>query len=378
VPLTLAEVLREHWPGYARAHRPRLAAPHYRAVRRVLACRTAEMGGRLYRCGDCRKQHFAYHSCNHRNCPQCGALDQQIWSAKQEARLLPVPYFMVTFTLASELRSLARAHPKVLYNLMLRESAATLSDVIATKTKGGRAGFTSVLHTWGRQMQQHPHVHLIVPAIALDAEGKNLIHPTKDSFLVHFRPLADRFRSRLHQALKEQHPLLYAKLSADARRALAPSTRWNVQLQHAGRGHAALRYLARYVQRSAFHPKRLLGYDPAGNILLRWTSSDTGRTAVMRLHPHEFIRRWLLHVLPKGFTRVRHYGFLSSAATRTRLKIRLLLGELGEPLPKLPELDPFPCPQCGGVLHFVREIPRLTPARGPPFIRIASHHHNTA
>ncbi|MEM9267926.1 MAG: transposase [Pseudomonadota bacterium] len=372
--LTLADVLREHWPGYARAHRSALAAAHYRAVRCVLACRSPAMGGRLYRCKACRKTHFAYHSCNHRNCPQCGALDQQIWSARQEARLLPVPYFMVTFTLASELRSLCLAQPKTLYRLMLKESAAALSDVIASKTKGARAGFTSVLHTWGRQMQHHPHVHLIVPAIALGAEGKHLLHPPKDTFLVHYRPLAERFRSRLQRALKDQHPDIDTQLTGDQRRALAPATQWNVQLQPVGRGQAALRYLARYVQRSAFHPKRLLGYDPTGHILLRWTSSDTRRSAVMRLHPHEFIRRWLLHVLPKGFTRLRHYGFLSSAATPTRLKIRLLLGELGEPLPKLPQLDPFPCPQCGGVLHFVREIPRLRAARGPPLTTLAPHH----
>lgn len=376
--LTLAEVLREHWPGYARAHRSRLAAPHYRAVRCVLACRTAPMGGRLYRCKDCRKRHFAYHSCNHRNCPQCGALDQHIWSARQEARLLPVPYFMVTFTLASELRPLCLAHPRLFYDLMLRESAAALSDVIATKTKGGRTGATAVLHTWGRQMQHHPHVHLIVPATALDAEGKRLLHPPKDSFLVHFHPLADRFRSRLHRALKDKHPELYTQLNAEARRALTPATQWNVQVQPVGRGRSALRYLARYVQRSAFDPKRLLGYDPKGKILLRWTSSATGRSAVMRLHPHEFIRRWLLHVLPKGFTRVRHYGFQSSAATRTRLKVRLLLGELGEPLPQLPELKAFPCPQCGGVLQFVREIPRLTPPRGPPIMSPTSYHQRTA
>ena len=364
--LTLAEVLREHWPGYARSHRSTLAAPHHRAVRCALACRTPEMGGRLYRCDDCHHPHFAYHSCNHRNCPQCGALDQQIWTARQEARLLPVPYFMVTFTLPAELRCLGLAHPKIFYDLMLRESAGALADVIATKTKGGRSGFTSVLHTWGRQMQHHPHVHLVVPAVAFSAEGDRLIHPAKERFLVHYHPLADRFRSRLYLALRDTHPDLFASLTAEALRALAPTTQWNVQLQAAGRGATALRYLARYVQRSAFSPKRLLGYDADGKILLRWTSSDTGQTGVLRLHPHEFIRRWLLHVLPKGFTRIRHYGFLSSAATRTRLRIRLLLRAWEEPAPKLPEPKPFCCDHCGGALTFLREIARTRPMRGPP------------
>ena len=144
--------------------KPQNVADHYRAVRATLACRTPEMGGRLYRCGDCQRTHFAYHSCNHRNCPQCGALDRQIWSARQEARLLPVPYFMVTFTLPSELRSLCLGHPQVLYDLILRCSAAALRVVVASKLKAPnvRIGSTAVLHTWGRQMQHHPHVHRIV------------------------------------------------------------------------------------------------------------------------------------------------------------------------------------------------------------------------
>lgn len=369
--LALADLLREHWPGYARAHAAHLHADHYRAVRRVLACRTPEMGGRLYRCGDCQRTHFAYHSCNHRNCPQCGALDQQIWSAKQEARLLPMPYFMVTLTLPSELRSLCLGHPRTLYDLMLRCSAAALREVVASKarTPDVRIGSTAVLHTWGRQMQHHPHVHHIVPALAFDADKGRLIAPDKDSFLVHYAPLAARLRSLLHQTLRDQHPDIYQNLSADQRRALAPATRWNVQVQHVGRGVTALRYLARYVQRSAFAPTRLLGYHRDGKVLLRWTSSATGKTAVLRLHPHEFIRRWLLHVLPKGLTRIRHYGYLSSAAGKTRARLRMLLGAtLNEPPPKLPEPKPFVCDHCGGALTFLREIARTHPLRGPPVV----------
>lgn len=370
--LALADLLREHWPGYARANAAHLHADHHRAVRRVLACRTPEMGGRLYRCGDCRRAHFAYHSCNHRNCPQCGGLDQRIWSAKQEARLLPVPYFMVTFTLPSELRSLCLGKPKVLYDLMLRCSANSLRDVVSTKTKtpDARIGSTAVLHTWGRQMQHHPHVHHIVPALAFDANSDRLIRPGKDTFLIHYAPLAARFRSLLHAALKQDHPDIYQNLTADQRRALAPRTRWNVQLQHVGRGKTALRYLARYVQRSAFAPHRLLDYanDGSGKVLLQWTSSSTKKTAVLALHPDEFIRRWLLHILPKGLPRVRHYGYLSQAAVKTRLRLRVMLGAtLNEPPPELPEIKPFVCDHCGGALIFVREIARPHPMRGPPF-----------
>jgi len=375
--LTLAEVLRDHWPGYAQANRSRLNSAHYRAVRRTLACRTPELGGRLYGCGDCQQTHFAYHSCNHRSCPQCGAADQQLWSARQEAKLLPVPYFLVTFTIPAELRIACLRYPKELYHLLLRESAAALADVVATKTGGDRCGCVSVLHTWGRQMQHHPHVHCVVPAVALNQKTDQLHHPTKDDFLVHYQPLAARFRSRIQRALQTDHPELYATLPEEALRSLGPNKTWNVQLEHVGRGVTAVRYLARYLQRSAFTPERLLGYDPQGNVLLKWTCSTTRKTGVLTLHPHEFLRRWLLHVLPKGFPRVRHYGLLASAAKKTRIRVRFLLGEFGEPEPVLPEKPPHGCPQCGGPLIFLREIQpshlvgsvgsvRSVSSRGPP------------
>lgn len=364
--LTLADVLAEHWPSYARRHREHLCGAHYRAVRSVLTCRTPVLGGRLYRCGDCYQKHFAYHSCNHRSCPQCGAFDQQIWTAKQEARLLPVDYFMVTFTIPSELRSVCQRHPKELYDLLLKQSATALKDVALTKT-GGITGFTSVLHTWGRQLQHHPHVHCIVPAAALDVTNGQIVEPNKEGFLVHYRPLAERFRNLMLVALSLGMLEIYKTLTPAQKLCLSAKTRWNVQLQHVGKGKTALRYLARYVKRSGFTNKRLISYTPDGkHVLLRWTNSSNGKPGVLRLSIHEFIRRWLLHVLPKGFARVRHYGYLSSAAKKTRLRIRALLGEIGEPEPKLPESSEFCCPKCEGKLQFLREIPRLTPYRGPP------------
>ncbi|GAA5484870.1 IS91 family transposase ISSde12 [Haloferula sargassicola] len=266
----------------------------------------------------------------------------------------------------AELRSLGLHRPEVLYHLMLRESAAALQDLIATRYGGAKGGFTSVLHTWGRQIQHHPHVHLIVPAIAIHPETGRIARPAKDDFLVHFRPLAARFRSRMHAALRRDHPEIWHLLSPDQRHALSPRKTWNAQLQPVGRGKTALRYLARYVCRSAFSAKRLLGYDAAGNVRLAWTDSTTGKTGVLTLHPHEFIHRWLIHVLPKGFPRVRHYGFQSPAARKTRLLVRALLGEIGEPAAVLPEIEPFACPHCGGPLTYLRDIAPIRIPRGPP------------
>lgn len=374
--LTLADILARHWHDYARINRPHLCAAHYRAVHRVLACRTPELGGQCYRCDSCSKHHYAYHSCNHRSCPQCGSRDQQQWSAKQEAKLLPVPYFMVTFTLPAELRQACLAHPKELYNTILQTSAQALRDVTsrrqgygsqaATKTHGGITGFTSVLHTWGRQLQHHPHVHCIVPALAWHPHKKQLIHAKNDTFHIHYAPLAARFRNLLRQALQSEHPEIYSQLPPAAKAVFHPNKTWNVQLQHVGRGHTALRYLARYVKRSAIGPKRLIGYDKQGNIRLHWTCSQTGKPGILTLSPRELIRRWLLHVLPKGFARVRHYGYMSSAACRTLQIIRLHLGIHPHPQPILPEPEPHRCPCCGSLLTFLREIAPIQLLRAPP------------
>ena len=207
-----------------------------------------------------------------------------------------------------------------------------------------------------------------MPAVVYCPQSDTIHRPADKEFLIHYHPLADRFRNRLKLAL-QQHPEVYKTLTSKQLRALSPSTSWNVQLQHVGKGKTALRYLARYVQRSAFHPSRILGLDPHGNIRLSWRSSQTGKLGTLHLSPHEFIRRWLQHVLPKGFTRVRHYGFGSSAAVKTRLRVRAHLGEIGEPLPQLPDREPFACQHCGGELIFQREIKRiqkLNPHRGPP------------
>jgi hypothetical protein len=378
--LTLAEVLAEHWAGYARQHRAQLCAAHYRAVRSVLACRTPVLGGQVYHCDNdtCGKPHFAWHSCNHRSCPQCGALEQQTWAARQEAKLLPgVPYYMITFTVPAELRPLCKARPKELHDALLKESAATLQDVLQSKL-GGSGGFTSVLHTWTRKMLHHPHVHVIIPALAFDPKTQTLKHPKDKNFLVHGNVPAARFRTRMRIAInaltQQQQPRNGppVTLTIPQKKALAcgkDAKKWITDVKHVGEGKTALRYLARYVNRSAFNAGRLIGYadDGSGDLLLRWTCGQTGRKDVLKLHPHEFIRRWLIHVLPKGFTRIRHYGFQSSAAKKARHTIRRLIGAGAEPAPVLPQKKPFPCECCGtGTLQLTGQIARSYPRRGPP------------
>ena len=367
MPLPLAEVIADHWPDFARRHASRLAAAHYRAVRAVLQCRTPAKGGHVYRCVHCSKNHFAYHSCNHRSCPECGALDQQRWCARQEARLLPgLDYFLLTFTIPDTLRALCKQHPAQLYDLLLRESAGALQDLAATKLEG-RLGFTGVLHTWGRQMQHHPHVHLIVPAVAFHPATRTLRFPKQERFLIHEIPLAARFRNRLEMALKARHPEIHARLSTETRAVFAEHRKWRVNCRHAGRGHGAIRYLARYVFKTALSKGRLLGYEPDGRIRLSYQDSTTKRWGVVRLNPDTFLKRFLTHVLPKGFVRVRHFGWLSGAARKTRLLIRALLcGQLDEPTPTLPETPKPCCPDCGAPMIRIAELAPLRFKRGPP------------
>jgi hypothetical protein len=362
MPLPLDEVLRAHWPGFARRHRARLAAAHYRAARAVMSCRTAVLGGHVWQCACPRRHtHYAYHSCNHRSCPRCGSLDQRKWAAVREARLLPgVPYFLVTLTVPDELRGLCKLEPAILYGLLLREAAGTLKDLCRSKL-GGEPGFTTVLHTWGRRMQHHPHVHIVIPGVTLDAREKLLRFPAKPGFLLHGAPLAARFRNRLELALRADHPELHARLSEQHPQVFR--AKWVADVRHTGSGRPALRYLARYVFRSALGPKRLLGYDERGRIRLLCHESGTNRPHVIALPVETFLKRWLTHVLPKGFVRVRHHGWTSAAARGKRLLIRALVcGELDEPEPVVPD-PPVPrCPHCGAEMKLLAVVK----PRGPP------------
>jgi hypothetical protein len=241
----------------------------------------------------------------------------------------------------------------------LREAAGALKDLCFSKL-GGLAGFTAVLHTWGRQMQHHPHVHLVVPGVVLTADG-SLRHPSKRDFLIHGRPLATRFRNRLELALRQDHSDIHAVLIGQHPRVFR--TPWVADVLHTGSGRPALRYLARYVYRSALGPRRLLGYDHRGRIRLLCHDSGSNRPRIIALAPDTFLKRWLTHVLPSGFVRVRHYGWLSGAARKTRLRIRALLcGQLDEPQPVLPE-PPVPrCRHCGAAMTLLGPIePRAPP-----------------
>jgi hypothetical protein len=315
--VTLAEILRRHWPAYARQFGNAIPPAQRRAVAALLSCRTPQRGGQLFAC-DCGALHYAYHSCGHRACPQCGQGAAKDWAQRQEARLLPVPYFLVTFTVPEELRAVMRSHPQELYGALFRESSGALADVALSKL-GVELGWTGVLHTWTRQLIYHPHVHYLVPGGGLSPDGLRWKRVADSQFFLPQRALAARFKNRLRRWLEAEHQEVLRQIPA---RAWKQS--WVVDAQPVGRGHVALRYLAAYVQKTALSAARLMSCDER---TVTFTHQDraTGQTRALRVSGQEFLRRFLQHVLPTGFQRVRHFGWLSPAARKRWQRLHALL-----------------------------------------------------
>lgn len=351
--LSLAEVLLRHWPEYERQFGAQLLPSHRRAVQAILTCRTRALGGEVYRCASCRQDHFVYHSCNHRACPQCGNADATEWIARQKLKLLPVGYYLITFTVPEGLRAWLRSHQKLGYALLLKESAATLQDVASReKYLGAQLGCLSVLHTWGRQLQFHPHVHCVVPAGGLRSDGLRWCQPKAPDFFLPQIVLAARFRTRLKAALQAQ---------PEAARIVAGVWRqnWVVDVQPVGSGEAAIAYLSAYVYRTALGSQRILK-DENGQITFRYRDSEDRQWHNLSVSAQEFIRRFLQHVLPKGFQRVRYYGWLSPAATTRWQRILSLLDwkpPTGKAAPALTML----CPDCGAQLLWIATLVRAPP-----------------
>jgi hypothetical protein len=347
----LAQVLRRHWPQYERQFGAQILPSHRRAVECILNCRTPALGGEVYYCAACRHHHFAYHSCNHRACPQCGHADATEWIQKQKRKLLPVPYYLITFTVPEGLREWLRSHQQLGYSRLLQESAATLQDVAGRdKYLGAQLGFLSVLHTWGRQLQFHPHVHCVVPAGGLRADGLRWRRPKSADFFLPQIVLAARFRNRLQAALQDQPEA--AQIPAAVWR-----QNWVVDVQEAGSGESALKYLSAYVYRTALGSQRIL-QDEADQVTFKYKDSEAGQWHTLTLAAMEFIRRLLQHVLPKGFQRVRYYGWLSAAATaRWECILALLDWKVPQPSPPRPPVAPL-CPQCQQPMAYLGSLVR--------------------
>lgn len=350
----LAELLAAHWPVYRARFGRAIPAEQRAAVRAIRRCRTAALGGQLYRCA-CGKEHYAYHSCNHRACLRCGRADAAAWLATQRTRLLPVPYFLVTLTVPAELRAPIRAAMTLWYGALLKAAAGALQDLAAQpKHLGAELGITALLQTWTRDLRYHPHVHLLVPGGGLTADQLRWVRVKDREFLVPQVKLASRFKGRLQAWLQAEQPELLKRVPAKVW-----WMKWVADVQPVGSGEAALKYLANYLVQPPLHESQIETWD-ANAVTFRYRANG-GTVKRDTVTGQEFVRRVLQHVLPKGFQRVRHYGWLGAAAQAKRERIAALLDwkapALVSPLP----LPPPKCPGCGQVMRLIAAVARKPP-----------------
>ena len=356
--MNLADVVGRHGPACLQKYGARMPQSHRHALEAILRCHTPAQGGSLYVCDHCGTRRFAWHRCGHRACNQCGYTQGQQWLTEQTARLLPVGYFLVTFTIPSALRAIFRSHQRLCYDLLFAQSARTLQDVARQpRYLRGDLGMLGVLHTWTRQLSYHPHVHYLIPAVALRDDG-SLCFPADPQYLLPVRRLTARFRSRMRRRLREAAPDLHAQIPQGTWH-----TPWVVHSQFAGRGPQALSYLARYVTRTALSSKRLLHQDDH-SVTFSYRESKTSTERILTLTGEAFLHRFLQHVLPKGFRRVRTYGWLSPAAKKRFATVRTLLNALEHPkIARATFTIAVVCPHCQGAMRRIADFHRT---RGPP------------
>ena len=339
----LADVFRQHAAEYIARYGSRMLPSHHRAIRAIINCRTEVMGGHVYQCPDCGETIYHYHSCRNRHCPKCQHSATQKWLESQQDLLLPVPYFMLTFTLPEGLRRFARSHQQLVYNLLFRASAAATKKLAKDpRLIGGKIGMTGILHTWGRTLVYHPHVHYLVPAGGIDQDGK--WRPARKNYFLPTKALARIFRAKFRDGLKKSD--LFDEVPAQVWK-----QEWVIHSKAVGTGSAVLKYLAPYVFRVAISNKRIVKLEN-GKVTFLYKDTNTGKTKTSQLPAFEFLRRFLQHVLPKGFVKVRYYGFLSPSY---RKKLELLRSRLEQPADQLqekPEVktskfeNPVRCPAC--------------------------------
>jgi hypothetical protein len=367
----LGEILRRQGARFCASHE--VSPLQHRVLRALASCRTAALGGHLEQCDRCGHRRAVYHSCRNRHCPKCQLLAQADWLEARRADLLPIPYFHVVFTLPHELCRLALGRPRVVYDLLFRAARDTLQTFARDpKHLGGELGLTAILHTWSQTLALHPHLHCVVTGGALASDGSRWIPTRHPSFLFPVRALAKVFRGKFLDGLRrcfdrgdlgpdEALPALLHRLRQHD---------WVVYAKPPFAGpESVLQYLGRYTHRIALSNRRILRVEEDQVALRYRDSADGNRSKVLELSVYEFIRRFLLHVLPRGFVRIRHYGLLANRSRRQRIaRCRGLLAatapsaapaeeSLCEKLLRLTGVDVTVCPACGeGRMGVVAEL----------------------
>jgi hypothetical protein len=378
--LEVADIFRGHGPAWRRANVGHVSLGQLKVMSAIESCRTAALGGHVARCEKCSHTHIAYNSCRNRHCPKCQGAAAKQWLAEREADLLPVPYYHVVFTLPAPIGDIAYQNKAAIYDILFKAAAETLTTIAADpKHLGARIGLTSVLHTWGSALTHHPHVHIVVPGGGISLDGKRWVS-CRPGFFLPVRVLSRLFRRLFLEKLMAAHqagaleffgtraqlakPKAFAAFLAPLRK-----IEWVVYSKRPfGGPQAVLAYLSRYTHRVAISNSRLISFDHAG-VTFKWKdyrAKDRERAKVMTLATDEFIRRFLIHILPTGFHRIRHYGLFASGARAENIaRARKLLNS---PAPQAeprdpaaayqPSAPPQPCPCCGGRMIIIETFRR--------------------
>ena len=386
--LEVADIFRAHGPAWRRANAGHVSLGQLKVMSAIERCRTAALGGHVARCEDCAHEHIAYNSCRNRHCPKCQGAAAKDWLAARQAELLLVPYYHVVFTLPAPIADIAYQNKAEIYGILFKASAETLITIAADpKHLGARIGLTAVLHTWGSALTHHPHIHFVVPGGGISLDGERWIS-CRPGFFLSVRVLSRLFRRLFLEKLRAAHQAgrlrffnNFVRLAErDAFAAyLAPLRKieWVVYAKRPFAGpEAVLAYLSRYTHRVAISNSRLISLDDNG-VTFKWKdyrAQGRERYTTMALPIPEFIRRFLIHVLPQGFHRIRHYGLFANAGrTRNIARARELLAM---PAPEPDDTDSAddteppalaqPCPHCGGAMIVIETFEPGHPPRAPP------------
>ena len=361
--LELADLFRAYGADYRKKYADRLLPSHRQAMWAIEHCRTERLGGQVFGCPTCHEFQYSYHSCRNRHCPKCQQEQTQNWLQVQQEILLPVPYFLLTFTLPAELRDLVRAHQKDLYALLFQASAEAAQKLaLDPRYLGGQIGLVGVFHTWTRNLIFHPHVHYLAPGGGLHADGKTWL-AMRQGFFLPVRALSKLFRAAFRRGLQKLK--LFDQVPAQVW-----TQAWVVHCKPVADGQAALKYLAPYIQRVAISNRRLLSFEDRGSlessqVTFQFRASDTGQLKKCTLSVEQFFQRFLQHVLPRAFVKVRYYGFFGASVRRKLVALQQRLGKAvldpiaQQPASAQPDHDTpskILCPACGLPMIFQRNL----------------------
>ncbi len=340
---TMADILTSYGQPYMNAYKNDILPSHKKTIADIIRCRTRALGGHVYECPDFHEIEYKYHSCMNRHCPKCQNDQATQWLASEQKRLINVPYFLIGFTLPQQLRPFVRSNQKLFYRLLFSESWRAMSKLAQNpKWLGGNIGALAVLHTWTKTLMYHPHVHYLIPAGAISNDQQIWIRAHKKFFLP-VKILSRLFRAMIRDALKQMAPELFQQIPSEVWR-----INWVVHCKRAGNGSAVLKYFAPYVFRVAISNKRILRLQN-GQVTFSYKNTKTKTWETMTLSVFEFIRRFLQHVLPRGFKKIRHFGYLSSRNKKLLSLLHYVFGaveaepvEDADPTVKIPR-----CSVCG-------------------------------